>query len=553
MMSQFQLSIPGSKTDITIKVGDVLYLLGANGTGKSSLVSYFFTSNMNNAMRISAHRQTWFESNTIDISPRDRESLENNFRTQDSQSYARYKEWNSVGRINRLFFDLIEADRVQNSKIVDHLRNQNITAANSELQRQSPLQGVNELIRLSNMPIEIRVEEGQKIIARKNGGSDYSVAELSDGERSAFLIASDVLSAKPGTLFLIDEPERHLHRSIVSPFLKLLFDRRKDCAFIVSTHELSLPLDTPDARVLLVRGCEYQGQYVQAWTVDLLESGGTLDDSLKRDILGSRRKILFVEGTTKSLDAMLYTLLFPHISVVPKEGCREVERAVHGLRAAASMHWISAYGIIDNDQRTPEDIKRLKDGGIWAISHFSVESLYYHENMIKRMAERQVSNIGGTACDLANNAITEAIGAANTQRNHLVDVTLVRVCRQKILEQCPTDKNINDKKALNISVDLPALRLEEEKRFDELIYSKNWNGLLTRYPLRESSALNFVVDKLHYKDRTIYEKAVLKLIQDDSEAKDDLRRQLGDLYTHITKDDPSSAVCSAPSTGQVNP
>jgi predicted ATPase len=70
-------------------------------------------------------------------------------------------------------------------------------------------------MRLSNLPIEISVEEGQKIVARKNGGNGYSVAELSDGERNAFLIAADVLTAKPGTLILIDEPERHLHRSFL--------------------------------------------------------------------------------------------------------------------------------------------------------------------------------------------------------------------------------------------------------------------------------------------------------------------------------------------------
>ena len=125
-------------------------------------------------------------------------------------------------------------------------------------------------MRLSNLPIAISVEEGQKIVARKNSGNGYSVAELSDGERNAFLIAADILTAKPGTLILIDEPERHLHRSIISLLLKLLFDRRNDCAFIVSTHELMLPLDTPKASTLLVRSCEYQGQNVRAWTADLL-------------------------------------------------------------------------------------------------------------------------------------------------------------------------------------------------------------------------------------------------------------------------------------------
>ncbi len=54
-------------------------------------------------------------------------------------------------------------------------------------------------------------------IASKSGGPHYSVAKLSDGERNALLIAATVLSVTPETLLLIDEPERHLHRSIISP------------------------------------------------------------------------------------------------------------------------------------------------------------------------------------------------------------------------------------------------------------------------------------------------------------------------------------------------
>jgi ABC-type siderophore export system fused ATPase/permease subunit len=58
---QFKLSIPtvdGSPNDLALNIGDVLYILGANGTGKSSLVSLLFNQQRANAKRISAHRQT---------------------------------------------------------------------------------------------------------------------------------------------------------------------------------------------------------------------------------------------------------------------------------------------------------------------------------------------------------------------------------------------------------------------------------------------------------------------------------------------------------------
>ena len=63
------------------------------------------------------------------------------------------------------------------------------------------------------------------------------------GERNAFLIVAEVFTAESGALIIIDEPERHLHRSITSPLLSALFQKRSDCAVLVSTHEPHLPLD----------------------------------------------------------------------------------------------------------------------------------------------------------------------------------------------------------------------------------------------------------------------------------------------------------------------
>ena len=112
-MSRFQLnipSVPSNAIDASIAIGDVLYLLGANGTGKSSLVSWLFNQYSDNAKRISAHRQTWFESNTLDMTPRNRQELENTVRSQDAHPHARYREWNPAGRANMAIFDLIRPD-----------------------------------------------------------------------------------------------------------------------------------------------------------------------------------------------------------------------------------------------------------------------------------------------------------------------------------------------------------------------------------------------------------------------------------------------------------
>ena len=94
----------------------------------------------------------------------------------------------------------------------------------------------------------------------------------------------------------------------------------------------------------MLRSCEWQGNQPVAWDAELLESGEYLPEDLKRDILGARRRILFVEGTANSLDLPLYGALFPELSVIPKGSCDEVIRAVKGLRGSYEHHHVEAIG-----------------------------------------------------------------------------------------------------------------------------------------------------------------------------------------------------------------
>jgi hypothetical protein len=113
--------------------------------------------------------------------------------------------------------------------------------AKKSSKEDAPIKMIDKLLRLSNIPIVITVFAAEQVMGSKSGSAPYSIPRLSDGERNALLIAADILTVKSGTLLLIDEPERQLNRSIISPLLSLLFARRIDCAFVVSTHAVMLP------------------------------------------------------------------------------------------------------------------------------------------------------------------------------------------------------------------------------------------------------------------------------------------------------------------------
>lgn len=447
---------------VELSPGQSLFLVGANGTGKSSLMHQFFAAHHANARRISAHRQTWFTSGAITLSPEQKRQTESHVKGHDTHLYSRWKDDYSAQRASIAIYDLLDAENVRARSIAQAVDSDQIEQAKTLAQKVAPLKVINELLRLSNIPVEISVHQNEQIVASRSGSPAYSIAELSDGERNALLIAADVLTVPAGTLLLIDEPERHLHRSIISPLLTLLFARRSDCAFVISTHDVMLPFDNPSARTLLVRGCTYTGKNVSAWDVDLLADANDLDDSIKRDILGARRHVLFVEGdATRSLDAPLYALIFPNASVIPKSSCRDVMHAVSGIRNSAALHWVRAFGLIDSDRRSDEEIERLKSNGIYALPVFAVESIYYNTTLQEKVAARHAAVTGENANAKVQDAKQRALVAIAPHAKRLSERAVEHAIRDDFERHMPTSKDIAVGIPISFTVDI-AKKVAEE-------------------------------------------------------------------------------------------
>jgi len=267
------------------------------------------------------------------------------------------------------------------------------------------------------------------------------------------------------------------------------------------------------------------------WTANLLERNALIDDEMKIDILGARQKIIFVEGKSHSLDTPLYSLLFPEVSIIAKDTCRSVEQAVGGLRAASGHHWVQAWGIVDNDRRSTNDIARLKDKGVHALSHFSVESLYYHTEMIRRVVERQVCR---ELEDTFQKAIHDAIDAAQRERDFLIQNAVERLVRREISNSFP------DKTALKkvdyifeLKINVSDHRAAELEKFEGFIHARDLDSLLRYYPLRDNPALDKIAKAIGFNKQAAYEDAVLKILQEDPAALAFLKSLFGDLVAEV--------------------
>ena len=111
----FTISIPlssGTPLTIVLQPGEQLYILGANGTGKSSLVHRINSSNSGMTRHVSAHRQNWFASSELTLSSQQKRQTETNIMQADLQPYARWRDDYSSQRAGIALYDLVAVSQL---------------------------------------------------------------------------------------------------------------------------------------------------------------------------------------------------------------------------------------------------------------------------------------------------------------------------------------------------------------------------------------------------------------------------------------------------------
>ncbi|ESY98060.1 hypothetical protein X738_17585 [Mesorhizobium sp. LNHC209A00] len=395
----------------------------------------------------------------------------------------------------------------------------------------SPVDNVNVLLAQANLPLRVVVEKAE--IKASQNGSTYSVARMSDGERTALVTIAEVVSAPAGAVFVIDEPELHLHRAIIVPLIKSLVVKRHDCTFVVSTHELDLAAELPGVEVAIVRGCHWKDGIVSTWDIDLIPTTSSIPEDVRVDVLGSRRKILFIEGTVSSLDHPMYALLFPAVSVRARESCREVMRAVAGLRGTEDLHRARAFGLIDSDGMDNGQVSTFEAQGIYPLGVFSIESLYYSPELINALAERQAETAATDPQAYIDDARARGLVALTSgdRPQYLASRVAERKLRDAFLSALPVREELTSGNLAEISVSVPSTYPAELDRLKEMASTGDLDAAIERYPVRESGVLDAIAKALHFPSRADYEKAALARLSVDSDLLAAMRSKLGALAT----------------------
>jgi hypothetical protein len=152
-------------------------------------------------------------------------------------------------------------------------------------------------------------------------------------------------------------------------------------------------------------------------------------------ILGSRRPVLFVEGTNTSLDIAFYRACFPEWTVIPRGSCEDVIHSVVTMRRNASLTRVTCSGLVDADDYDDGERTFLGRQGIAVLPVSEIENLVLLPSVCREIAllenyrdgelQQKLAAVKAGVFEVASSAAVEGVVLQYCRRR--IDRTLKRI------------------------------------------------------------------------------------------------------------------------------
>ena len=381
-MAIMQIGIPSfdidskSISNVNLDFEQNLVIIGANGSGKTRFGTLIFRHFINDAERISAQRNVIFSDSVEPASP-----------------------LNAINQVISMRGNMPAHNYVQSDfhQLLVLLFSQKIAVANqyyedsrkSEQKIAPPETNLDIIINIWTKVLPSRkltigsgLSTGQ-IRVRIDENNEYAPSELSDGERHIFYLIGKAVCANQNCVIIVDEPEIHIHKSIMSMLWDEIELNRPDCHFVYLTHDLDFAVSRKNLKKIWLK--QYHKENGQeSWEWQEVPQNDEIPEELFLEVLGSRKPILFVEGKNGSWDS-IYKRIYPDYTIVYCESCEIVINATASFSNHKPLHNLDCFGVIDRDFRSEEEILYLPKN-VFALSYCQVENVFLEEKILGEIA-----------------------------------------------------------------------------------------------------------------------------------------------------------------------
>lgn len=509
-----------------ISKGNIM-IVGGNGAGKSSFVSYLKQSDLKNMTIIPAQKYLYFkqnvESNITLMEIHDFQ--QSNFIRVAKETNRDYEREALLEAFTSLIYALINS----------HF--EELNRGHTEEVKGKTLTIFDELLTLWKklLPdIEFEIDATRRLLIPVKNGVKYELNSLSEGEKAILYYICNVLLAEKNSFIVIDEPETYLNPSVFNLLWDLLEEYRSDCKFMYVSHTVDFILSRKDSSLIWCKNYEPP----ETWEFEEVNDG-IFPKSILTELLGSGKKVLFCEGNNKdSIDYQIYTSLFQNDYLIqPVGGHREVIQYTKTYNHSPIINNNRAIGIIDGDLISEDKRRGYKENSIYALQFNEIEMLLCTEEVIHNVLkgnfnDQQINKkIINFKTEVFNRVETEMASVAVTfVKSHIDDyLSNYRIQQTDTIEEM--EKELKNLHLNNIATEVHTNFQEE---LSSIIDKKDYQKLLELCPLKNEITKGLANKHLDNN----YEIKAINQIRNNTE----LAHQLVDKYFTQIKTDETQLV-----------
>lgn len=371
------ISLPGPTGTLTVQGTRPLVIIGPNGVGKTRLGVQLTRTNA--AERVAALRNV--EIPEIPMRTTQQASQE----VRNALQEVLNSHWRQSYELQNLLAEILADDREQ------AVAYRKADLARPGCEKDASLSNT-RLIRIERIwnrhfpGRNIRLDYAPKVTRTMSSGEQvsYSIAQMSEGERTALYLAARVVSCT-SKVMLVDEPETFFHPVLAKNLWDDLEIEAPDVRFIYITHDIPFALSRYGARFAIARPDN---------RAELLPETSAIPGDVISEVLGAASfsinasRLVFCEGKPGSLDLQILRAWHnsPSTAVVPAGGCNAVRECVAVFRAGQVTSGLTAFGYVDRDAWP--DSYLTSDPNVHPHPFSEIEGLFCSEPVFIALAKK---------------------------------------------------------------------------------------------------------------------------------------------------------------------
>lgn len=440
-------------------------IFGKNGAGKTRLLNYV--------------KSNYFNSNSFVI-PSDREikfGKLDNIRMSYSENFTLDKLFTSIYELPNDILTLKikdkEYDDLHNGKAVTTVESQIIGETYNKLKTIFESLGLERKITLDSNSNKFMLYNDELNI------KPYYIKDGSDGEKSIFLFIAYILLCPLNSFVFIDEPERHFNTALLNELFTQLEREREDIVFIYCTHNVDFIELRTNVKLIYLEN--YDGKN---WDIKEINSFEEISMDEFINIVGTKKQVLFIESEKDKLDYKFYSNLFSNYKVIPVSSCNKVINNCKLLNSEKYLNLNRKYfGIIDNDFRNDDEIKRYKENNIFILPYNEIENLLMSSIILDYVCSKY--SLEDKIEKFKNAVIDMAIRDKNGIIQDYINKVYYRVLGKEHLQYNGKLEELND--------EISAMNLNNQTKFNEVLKKfiedmekslkdRNYDNIIKCYP-----------------------------------------------------------------------